>query len=122
MNKKFIINWFVYALAIFITAYLLPGVHVGGVISVLVLAIVLGIINNFIKPVLIILTLPLSIVTLGLFSFIVNAFLILLTAWIVPGFSVNGFWWALAFSIILSIINSILGGAIKEKSSNLINN
>ena len=70
--------------------------------------VVLGIINAFIKPVLIILTLPINILTLGLFTFVINALIIILTSGLVPGFKVNGFWWALLFSIVLSIVNSFL--------------
>ena len=111
---KFILHWIVYALAILITTYILPGVHITGLITVLVLAIVLGAINAVVRPILIVLTLPLSIFTFGLFIFVINALLIMLAAAIVPGFSVAGFWWALLFSIILSIISGILGGITEE--------
>jgi len=111
---KTITHWLVYALAIAISAYILPGVQVSGFVAVLVLAVVLGAINAFVRPVLIILTLPLSIFTLGLFILAINAFLIMLTSWLVPGFFVNGFLWALVFSIVLSIISAFLGGITKE--------
>ena len=111
---KFILHWLVYALAIAITAYILPGVQVTGVITLLVLAIVLGAINAVVRPILILLTLPLTVFSLGLFIFVINALLIMLAAAIVPGFSVSGFWWALLFSIILGIISGILGGITKE--------
>jgi len=101
-----IINWLVSALVILIAAYILPGVHVASLTAALVTAVVLGIINLFIKPLIIILTLPLTILTLGLFTLVINAFLILLASSIVPGFKVDGFWWALIFSIVLSVINS----------------
>lgn len=104
-----LINWLVSGLAILVTAYLLPGVHVLSFTSALVAAVVLGVINAFIKPILIILTLPINILTLGLFTFVINALVIILTANLVPGFKVDGFWWALAFSIVLSLINSFLG-------------
>ncbi len=103
-----LINWLVSAFAILVTAYLLPGVVVGSFTTALVVALVLGIINAFIKPILLILTLPINILTLGLFTFVINALIIILTADLVPGFKVNGFWWALLFSIVLSIINSFL--------------
>ena len=103
-----LINWIVSALAILAAAYLLPGVHVTSFIAALVAAVVLGIINAVIKPVLLILTLPITILTLGLFTFVINALVILLAANLVPGFSVDSFWWALIFSIVLSIINSFL--------------
>ena len=103
-----LINWLVSGLAILVTAYLLPGVHVSSFTSALVAAVVLGVINAFIKPILLILTLPINLLTLGLFTFVVNALVIMLTANLVPGFSVDGFWWALIFSIVLSLINSFL--------------
>lgn len=106
---KFIFNWFVAAIAIIISAYLLPGVAVDGIWVALVLAVVLGAINAFIKPVLLLLTLPITIVTLGLFSFVMNALLILLAELVVPGFDVAGFWWALIFSLVLSVVTWVLG-------------
>ena len=101
---RFLLNWLVFTLAIIITAYLLPGVAVEGVFAALVAALVLGLINTFINPLLLILTLPINILTLGLLTFAINASLIMLTSAIVPGFSVGSFWWALLFSIILSIV------------------
>ena len=103
-----LINWIVSALAILAAAYLLPGVHVTSFIAALVAAVVLGIINAIIKPVLLILTLPINILTLGLFTFVINALVILLAANLVPGFSVDSFWWALIFSVVLSVISSFL--------------
>ncbi len=95
-------------LAIIVSAYLLPGVHVESFISALALAVVLGVINAFIKPVFLILTLPINILTLGLFTFILNALFILLAAKVVPGFRVDGFWWAFIFGIVLSLVNAVL--------------
>jgi putative membrane protein len=97
-------------LAIMVTAYLLPGVHVKDVIAAILLSIVLAFLNMIIKPILILLTLPITIVTFGLFLFVVNALIIQLASGIVPGFSVDGFWWALLFSIVLSLTVSLLDG------------
>ncbi|MFH0864152.1 MAG: phage holin family protein [Candidatus Gottesmanbacteria bacterium] len=105
---KIIANWIVSALAILITAYLLPGIHIAGFLSALVVALVLGIINAVLKPILIILTLPITILTLGLFTLVINALLVLLASNIVNGFTVDNFWWAFLFSLILSVVNSIL--------------
>ncbi|HSW89592.1 MAG TPA: phage holin family protein [Patescibacteria group bacterium] len=105
---KILINWLVSALAIVVTAYLLPGVHIATFVTALVLAVVLGVINAFIKPVLLLLTLPITIVTLGLFALVLNALFILLAAAIVPGFTVDGFLWALIFGIVLSLVNGFL--------------
>lgn len=106
MNLFF--HWLVSTIAILIAAYLIPGVQVT-LIGALVLAVVLGIINLFLKPIITILTLPITIITLGIFSLIVNALLIMLASAIVPGFFVAGFWAALFFSVVLSLINLLFG-------------
>jgi len=112
---EIIINWVISSLAILSAAYLIPGVHITDFFTAFVLAIVLGIINAVIKPFLIIFTLPINILTLGLFTLVINALLILLAAKIVPGFSVDSFWWALLFSVALSMINAFLNGIVKHK-------
>jgi putative membrane protein len=103
-----VINWVISGLAIVITAYLLPGVHLSGIKAALLTAVALGLINTVIKPVLKLLTLPLTIMTLGLFSLVLNALLIMLTARLVPGFQVQGFLWAVAFSLVLALVNWVL--------------
>jgi len=103
-----LVHWLVRAVAIIITAYLLPGVRLSGFLAALVTALVLGLVNTFIKPLLLLLTLPLNILTLGLLTFVINALLILLTSSLVPGFAVAGFWWALLFSLVLSVVNYAL--------------
>lgn len=105
---EILINWVIAAMVIFSVAYVLPGVHVANFTSALVAALVMGIINVVLKPVLIVLTLPINILTLGLFALALNAFLILMAAKIVPGFKVDSFWWAVIFSIVVSTINSVL--------------
>ena len=111
------IDFIVYAIAIAISAYLLPGIEVTGVVALLLTALVLGIVNALIKPLLILLTLPVNILTLGLFTLVINALLILLVAQIVPGFTVSGFWWALLFGVILSVISGFLLGMTGEKQA-----
>lgn len=103
-----ILHWIVSAIAIIITAYLLPGATVT-LTGALILAVVLGLINMFIRPIVRFLTLPLNVLTLGLFSLVINALLILLAAKIVPGFTIAGFWTAFWFSIILSLVNAFFG-------------
>jgi putative membrane protein len=105
---SFLLNWLVSGAAILIAAYLLPGVAVEGVLAALVTALILGLVNAFIRPILIVFTLPLNILTLGLFTLVINALLILLAAAIVPGFAVQGFWWALLFGIVLAVVNFAL--------------
>ena len=104
---KFIIRLFLSSLAVVITAYLLPGVNVESYISALIIAALLGLLNVTVKPLLVILTIPFTILTLGLFLLVINALMILLADSIIDGFNVDGFWWALAFSLILSILTSL---------------
>lgn len=111
---KLLVRWVISAIAIILTAYLLPGIHVASFVTALVIALVLGILNTLVKPLLFLLTLPITLVTLGLFALVLNAFMILLVSSIVPGFSVDGFLWALLFSIVLSIVTSILDTFLME--------
>lgn len=94
------------AAAIAIAAYILPGVSATWE-GVAVLAVVLGIINTFIKPIISLLTLPITILTLGLFSLVVNAAFVLLAAYIVPGVTIDGFLTAILFSVIVSLVNAL---------------
>lgn len=98
-------HWLISALAIILTSYLLPGATVT-LVGALILAVVLALINAYLRPLILALTLPINVVTLGLFSLVINAVLVLLAARIVPGFELAGFWSALWFSIILSLINT----------------
>lgn len=95
-------------IAVFVAANILSGVHVDGWGTALVVAIILGFINAFIRPILLLLTLPINVLTLGLFTFVIMAFCVILTTYVVSGFTVDGFWWALAFALVLSLINSFL--------------
>lgn len=103
-----IIHWIVSIIAILIAAYLIPGITVT-LVGAVVLAVVLGIINVFIKPVISLLTLPINIVTLGLFSLVINALIIMLVGMVVPGFTVAGFWPAFFFAIVLALTNAFFG-------------
>ncbi|MDQ2933017.1 MAG: phage holin family protein [bacterium] len=110
-----IIHWLVSAVAVFIAAYLLPGVDVSGIGTVLIVAVVLGALNAILKPVLFVLTLPITILTLGLFALVLNAAMVLLASWIVEGFKVDGFIWALLFALIVSLISSVLNSVAKKE-------
>ena len=103
-----LVNWLLSTFAVLITAYLVSGVTVRSFWAALIAALVLGIVNTIIRPILVVLTLPLTLVTLGLFIFVINALMVMLTSAIVPGFHVNNFWWALLFSLVLSLINIVL--------------
>lgn len=96
-------------LAVFVAAYILPGIRLeSGFTTALIVAVVLGLVNAFIRPILLILTIPLNILTLGLFTFVIMALMVLLVSAIVPGFTVDGFWWAMAFALVFSLINAII--------------
>ncbi len=101
-------RWIISALAAFATAYILPGVRLDSFLAAVILAAVLGVLNVFLKPVLVFLTFPITILTLGLFLLVINTVIILLAASLVPGFHVDGFWWALLFSLVMTLINSFL--------------
>jgi putative membrane protein len=101
---KFFLHWIISALAIIAAAYIVPGAVVT-LPGALIAAIVLAALNLLVRPIIFILTLPLTIVTLGLFSLVINAVLVLIASAIVPGFAVGGFWSALIFAIVLSLVN-----------------
>ncbi|OGF25625.1 hypothetical protein A2303_01030 [Candidatus Falkowbacteria bacterium RIFOXYB2_FULL_47_14] len=105
---EILISWAISALIILAAGYLLPGIKISGFFSALLVALVLGIINAFIKPLLLLLTLPINILTLGLFTLVINALLVMLVAAIVPGFQVKNFWWALLFSVCLWAANWLM--------------
>ncbi len=115
---NFLVKTIVTTFAVVITSYLLPGVMVENFIAALVVAFVLGVLNMVLKPLLIILTIPVTIMSLGLFLLVINAFIIQLVDVLVPGFTVDTFWWALLFSIILSLISYILELPVKPRSKN----
>ncbi len=101
-------------LAVVVAAYLLPGIVIDGYLTALVVAVVLGVVNAVVKPILVVLTFPVTVVTLGLFLFVINALMVLLVAKIVPGFAVRGFWWALLFSLVVSVVTSFLNAIAAE--------
>ena len=96
-------------IAVLIAEYFLSGIHIDNFMTGFILAAVIILINITIKPLLVILTLPITVVTLGLFLLVINALMIMLADRIIPGFQVDGFWWAVLFAIVLSIINSLFG-------------
>lgn len=106
-------TWIISTIVILLAAYILPGVSTT-VIGALVFAVVMGIINAFIKPIIVLLTLPINILTLGLFTLIINAGLIMLAAKLVQGFSVDGLFSAIIFSIVVFLISAFFGLNEKE--------
>ena len=111
---RFFVRLIVTALAVVIASKILPGVEVRGGLTAVVVAAVLALLNVFVKPLLIILTIPITVFTLGLFLLVINALIILLAARIVDGFHVDGFWYALLFSIVLTIVVSLLNALVRE--------
>ena len=107
--KGLIVRWLILTLAILLAAYLIDGIRVGSFMAAISAAAVLGILNALLRPVLIILTLPLNILTLGLFTFVINAFLLKMTSGVIPGFDVIGFWPAVCGALVISLTNWLLG-------------
>jgi len=107
-----ILVWILNAVALLVVAYILPGISVASFGSALIAALVLGLLNMLVKPVLILLTLPITIVTLGLFLIVLNALLFWLAGTILRGFQVSGFWWAVGGAILYSIISGLLSRII----------
>ena len=96
------------AVAVFILSYVLPGVAVADYWSAVIVAVVLGLLRIVVKPILVILTFPITVVTLGLFLLVINAIIIMMADYFIGGFAVKSFWWALIFSLLLSLLQSIL--------------
>lgn len=112
---NFIFRLLIAALVAFGLSYLLPGIHIDSYVTALILALVLAVLNVFLKPIMVILTLPITIITFGLFLLVINAAIIMLASKMVGGFKVDGFWWALLFSILLSVATSILNSGDNNK-------
>ncbi|MGB5942369.1 MAG: phage holin family protein [Leeuwenhoekiella sp.] len=112
---KVLIKLLLTALAVLALAYFLPGASVTSMWTAFVVAIVIALLRLIVKPILVILTLPITIVTFGLFLLIVNAIIILFADGLVPGFEIDGIWWALLFSLLLSLFQAILFSLIKEE-------
>jgi putative membrane protein len=113
---RFIIKIIITALSVFVADLLVDSVHINDdAKSVVVVALVLALLNTFIKPVLILLTIPVTLATLGLFLLVINALMVKWAAAIVPGFTVEGWWAALIFSLLVSIVSSLLEGFARKK-------
>src|SRR5262249_32889967 len=109
--RRLLWAWAVSAIAVALTAGLLSGIHIdGGFGALLLIALVWGLVNGIIGPIARLLSLPLTIITFGLFALVVNALLFLLTDWLVSALHVDSFWWALLGALIISIVTSVLNG------------
>ncbi len=109
---KLLLKLVIATLAIFVASRIIPGVVVEDLVTAIIVAIVLGTLNLFVKPILILLTLPINVLTFGLFTFFISAFITILTASIVPGFQIASIWTAVLFSIVVSLINSFLNRVV----------
>ena len=113
--KIFLIQIAVVTVAVLFCAYLLPGVHVDGFLGALFVALALALLNEFVRPLLVFFTIPATLFTFGLFLLVINAVIIMLADWIVESFKVDGFWWALLFSLLLTITKSFLNAFRPKK-------
>ena len=112
---KFLLKTLVTSVAVLIAAFLLSGVKVDNTITAVLVAFVMGLLNSFIKPILIVLTIPITVITFGLFLLFINVLIVKWTSEIVSGFKVRDWWAALMFSIIVSLVTSIIEGLIGKK-------
>ena len=113
---RFLVRVLSSTLAILLITRLMRGVSVDGPITAVLVAVVLSVLNIYIKPLLILFTLPITFVTLGFFLLVINAAIILMASSLVPGFHVDGFWWAMLFSVILSIVTSVFEGLSRKNN------
>jgi len=111
----FLIRWLILTVAIIVASYLLEGIHISGFFSAFFAAAALGILNALFRPILILLTLPINILTLGLFTFIINALMLKMASGVIPGFEVHGFWTAVFGSLIISVVSSLLNSFISDR-------
>jgi putative membrane protein len=114
---RLIVTWFLNALALFVLPYILPSIHVASYRSALVAALVLGFINTLIRPILVLLTLPVTLLTLGFFIFVINGLLFWFVGSFISGFTVDGFWSGVFGAIVYSIISWLLASLIRTRSA-----
>jgi len=113
--KGILIRWLILTAAIIVASYLLDGIQVKGFFNAFFAAAILGVLNAFFRPILIILTLPINILTLGLFTFIINALLLKMASGVISGFDVRGFWTAVFGSVIISVVSWALNSFVSPK-------
>jgi len=106
---RFLINWLVIAVALWVTAYIIPGVEVSSWTALAIAAVVLGFVNAIVRPIFVILTLPITVLTLGLFYLVINGFTFLLVSKVVPGFNVLSFGWAILGALVVSLVSWFIG-------------
>lgn len=114
IKKGLVIRWLILTVAIMVTSYMLDGIRVSGFFSALLAAAILGVLNTLFRPVLIILTLPINILSLGLFTFVINAILLMMVSGVISGFMVKDFWSALWGSLLISLVSALLSFVISD--------
>lgn len=112
---NFILRLLISGIIAYVLAKILSGVHISNITTAIIFALVLACLNAIIKPILVLLTLPITVVTLGLFLFVINALIILLADKLMDGIKVDGFWWALIFSVILSVFSSAVNAVFADR-------
>ena len=112
---NFILRLLISGIIVFVLSKILSGVHISDITTAIIFALVLACLNAIVKPILVLLTLPITVVTLGLFLFVINALIILLADKLMDGIRIDGFWWALIFSIILSVFSSALNAVFADR-------
>ena len=110
---KLVLNLLINGFGVFVADYFLAGVKIDSFFTAIVVSIGLGIVNTFIKPIVLLMTLPFNIVTLGLFTFIINGLMVILVSTFIPGFAVDNFGWAMLFSLVLWAVNFVLHSLTK---------
>ncbi len=103
-----LVNLLITGIAVFVAPYILPGVRVDSFTTAVIVAVLLAVVNTLIKPIILLLTLPINILSLGLFTFIINGLLVLMISNLVKGFTVESLWWATLFSLVVSIVSAVL--------------
>ncbi len=110
---RILAEWFLNGLGLYIVSRIVPGIVLSDFVSALVAVVIIGLVNALVKPILVLLTLPITILSLGLFTFILNALLLMLASSLTPGFHIDGFGTALIGSVLLSVINLLLHALVK---------
>ena len=115
--KGIFLRWLILTFSIIATSYLIDGIQVSGFVSAFFAAAILGILNAFFRPILLILTLPVNILSLGLFTFVINAIVLMMVSSVIPGFEVYGFWSAVFGSLLISLVSWLLTSFISERGT-----
>jgi putative membrane protein len=115
--KGIVLRWLILTFAIIATSYLIDGIQVSGFLSAFFAAAILGILNAFFRPILLILTLPVNILSLGLFTFVINAMMLMMVSGVISGFKVYGFWSAVFGSLLISLVSWLLTSFISERGT-----